>query len=65
MRSARRTLPVRDAATPELQLLLSCARRQLTTADAARLRAVAATALDWQRVLTLARAHRLRPLLYW
>ena len=53
-----------QAIPPELELLLTCARRQLS-ADHARRALRLARLLNWSVLLELARDHRLFPLLYW
>jgi hypothetical protein len=50
---------------PEIELLLCCGRARLSTAQAARVRALAAGALDWNYLLSLADRHGLQPLLYY
>lgn len=52
-------------ATPELELLLCCARASLEPGHVQRLRALLAEPLDWERLHELARQHGLLPLLYW
>ena len=58
--------PVRLAQpiSPELELLLACARRQLSE-DHAQYALGLVDSLNWSVLLKLARAHRLFPLLYW
>lgn len=51
-------------ASPEIELLLCCATRDLETARAANLRRLAEAGLAWERVLRLALHHRTMPLLY-
>jgi hypothetical protein len=53
----------RASRSPEVAVLLACARPRLEPEDAARLDAAAAGAVDWARLLELAHAHRLSPLL--
>lgn len=48
----------------EHQLLLACARTSLDAGARARLRAVLARPVDWERVLGLARLHRVIPLVH-
>jgi hypothetical protein len=48
----------------EARLLLDCARASVEPERALRIRALAASDLDWQKLLTLAERHGLRPLVY-
>jgi hypothetical protein len=50
--------------SPEVAVLLACARLRLQPEDAARLDAALGRAIDWGRLLKLARAHGLLPLLH-
>ena len=50
--------------SPEQQLLLCCARADLTSKDRARLRVLAGSALDWDEVLVETRRQYIVPLLY-
>ncbi|MBD2576668.1 nucleotidyltransferase family protein [Oscillatoria sp. FACHB-1406] len=50
---------------PELELLLCCARTQLTPACKAQIRQLVESKLDWQYLLATAQWHSLTPLLYW
>lgn len=50
--------------SPELELLTLCARVRLNEREADRVRAAARAPLDWDRLLRLARWHRLLPLLH-
>lgn len=50
---------------PELELLLCCARTQLTPACKARICQLVQGKLDWQYLLAAARWHSITPLLYW
>jgi hypothetical protein len=49
---------------PEHALLLACARLSLAPAEAARVRRMAAGAIDWELAFALARRHRLVPFLH-
>lgn len=49
---------------PEAQVLLACARLELTGAERGGLAQALATGLDWDWLLELAERHGLRPLLY-
>jgi Uncharacterised nucleotidyltransferase len=51
-------------ASPEIELLLSCATTVLDEERVARLRQLAQAAIDWERLLQLALRHRTMPLLY-
>jgi hypothetical protein len=48
----------------EEELLLCCARTQMTESARATLKTLATCALDWARVAQMAKTHRLRPLLF-
>ena len=48
----------------ELDLLLACARVQMLERDRDRARTAIAKGIDWTRVVTLADAHGLLPLLH-
>lgn len=50
---------------PEEELLLCCARTQISAATVERVRALLLAGLDWGQVIALARHHRIQPLLYW
>jgi hypothetical protein len=50
--------------TPEMALLLCCARRQLTGGDQQQLRQCSANVSDWHRVIQMASWHGLLPLLH-
>jgi len=52
------------AISPEMDLLLCCARSRLAAPDAERLKALVRPDLDWARVLSLADAHALTPLAF-
>lgn len=52
-------------ADPELELLLHCARRELTPAHTQHVRRLLQSELDWRRLMSLARRHNMLPLLYW
>ena len=49
---------------PETQLLLCCGRAELDDKHRRRLRGLLAGPVDWERLLRLAKRHKLRPLLY-
>ena len=55
---------LRVPADPETRLLLACGRASLTADDAAQVRTLAASGLDWDRALRLAARDGLRPLLH-
>lgn len=59
----RPDLPARSAHTPEVDLLLLCARWPLRPEDSRLVREQCSRALDWQRFLLLVRHHRLVPLI--
>jgi hypothetical protein len=50
--------------SPEIDLLLACARWRLETEHIARVHAAAQQGVDWALLLRLGRAHRLLPLLH-
>lgn len=50
---------------PEIELLLCCARTQLTPAQKGRIDRLVQDNLDWQYLLKTAQWHSLTPLLYW
>lgn len=50
---------------PEAELLLCCARSQMDSARAARIRALLQEGIDWSCLLQRALPHGLAPLLYW
>lgn len=47
---------------PEMRALVCCARRELSSTDRARLRALIHAGLDWDRLSWLAERHRMLPL---
>lgn len=51
--------------SPELQLLLCCARRKLSSANARYALELLDQPLNWSRLIEQAQIHRLFPLLYW
>jgi Uncharacterised nucleotidyltransferase len=51
--------------SPELELLLLCARRNLSADRAQRARELLEQPLDWRRLIEQGRVHGLLPLLYW
>jgi len=51
--------------SPELELLLACARREMSADHTRRALELLDGPLDWGLLLEQARAHRLLPLLYW
>jgi hypothetical protein len=53
------------SATPEMQLLLCCARVRLAPEEVSRVLQLLATPLDWDRLFRLASWHRLLPLVSW
>ena len=59
------TLDLRPSRDREAELLIHCARASLESDRAERIRQLAASELDWVRLLTLAERNGLRPLLYW
>jgi len=65
--SGARTVPV--AATSvlpaELQLLVCCARRELTAADRLQLRELIREGIDWERLIESAARHKMLPLTWW
>ena len=56
-------LEPKQHAQPELQLLLACARAQLSPAAAGEIASAAAQPLDWLKAIDLASAHGLSPIL--
>ena len=56
--------PAPDRDTPEIALLRLAARVDLDDAGRTRLRELVANGLDWARLIELAKAHGLRPLLF-
>ena len=52
------------AARPENELLLLCARSQVSEEDSARIKSLAAEALDWDYLFRLAQRHAVLPLLH-
>lgn len=63
VRSASQNAGLKNS--PELELLLTCARRTMSAECAQRARELVDQPLDWSRFLDLAQAHGLLPLLYW
>ncbi len=57
-----RTAPTQTTRTPELELLLACARFPQTPPDRELIRERSAPPLDWQHFLQLVQHHRLVPL---
>lgn len=53
------------ASHAELALLMRCARRELSAADAARVEALLTQGMDWPRLVSLAVRHKMLPLLWW
>lgn len=52
-------------ASAELALLMCCARRELSAADASRVEALLSQGMDWPRLMSLAVRHKMLPLLWW
>lgn len=50
--------------TPELDLVLACSRVTMTLSARERIHKLLAGPLDWNRILSIATLHRLRPLFY-
>lgn len=57
-------MPPLPAVSPEMQLVLCCARIDLDHAQTDRLQRLLARPLDWERLMALAARHGLFPLLY-
>ena len=53
------------ALRPEVELLLCCARPQLDTTRADKIRALVQEPLNWPALLEIASRHGMEPLLYW
>ena len=51
-------------ATPELEVLLSCARRHVADPGAQRIRELVTGPFDWRELARLAQRHKLRPLVF-
>jgi Uncharacterised nucleotidyltransferase len=51
--------------SPELQLLVCCARRDLSVDDEARLVSLITQGVEWPRLIALALRHKMMPLLWW
>ncbi len=51
--------------TPEVELLLCCARLKLDEARISQLKSLVSQEIQWDRVLTVANRHGLMPLVYW
>lgn len=51
--------------SPEMKLLLHCARTRLDEATVARIRELVSGEIDWPGLRALAHRHRVLPLLYW
>jgi len=51
--------------SPEVELLLCCARTRLDSEKAARIGALLQQRLDWRHLLHIAEEHTMVPLLYW
>ena len=64
-RKSRPAIPAPVQFSPEIALLVLCARTSLDDANTARLRDLAGRVDDWRYVVDLAQAHGLMPLLYW
>jgi putative nucleotidyltransferase-like protein len=60
----RRNPPARSAHTPEVDLLLLCARWPLRPGDSQLIREHCGRAVDWPRFLLLVQHHRLVPLIF-
>ena len=52
------------AASPEMRLLLTCARRDLDSSQAEALASCAAAGVNWQKVIVMAGRHKMVPLLW-
>jgi hypothetical protein len=53
------------AVSPEVELLLCCARTHLDSETAARIRALLQQRIDWKHLFQIAQEHGMMPLLYW
>jgi len=65
-RPARHTSQIAELQlSPELELLLTCARRDLSAESVQRARELRDQPLDWDRLIEQAQLHGLLPLLHW
>lgn len=62
----RKQLPPQHLSTacPEIEILLSCARASLKSADSGRIRFLVQRGINWQFLVQLALQHRVVPILY-
>lgn len=57
--------PEASTLTPEMRLLVCCARRELPAAERARLHELVRSGVDWSRLAKVAGQHKMLPLAWW